>query len=58
MSEGVNDPLEGKVCVHSDSHAAARTGNLHAGLELSAQTILTENPALINMMRNEIFPDT
>ena len=50
MSEGVKNPLEGKVCVYSDSHVAARTGNLYAGLELSAQTILTENPALITLL--------
>ena len=50
MSEGVKDPLERKVCVHSDSHVAARTGNLNAELELSAKTSLTENPALITLL--------
>ena len=50
MSEGVKNPLEGKVCVYSDSHVAARTGNLYAGLELSAKTILTDNPALITLL--------
>ena len=48
----MKDPLEGKVGVHPDPHTAARTGNLHAGLEVSAETILTENPTLVtNIIR-------